>query len=222
MRTDPLRLRFTIPLVVLVGLSTLAAAQQKYIRPLVHEPVDDRHRIVLKGNVHPMARPQFEVAGAPPDLRMDRMLMVLKRSPEQQTALSKLLDDQHDKSSPQFHKWVTPEQFGQQFGPADSDIQAVTSWLQEHGFEVAQVSKGRTQIEFSGTAAQVQEAFHTPIQKYAVKGEAHWANASNPEIPEALAPVVAGLHSLHNFYKKPQLGLSPERGRLTVSPGAQP
>jgi hypothetical protein len=87
-RTDPLRLRFTIPLVVLVGLSTLAAAQQKYIRPLVYEPVDDRHRIVLKGNVHPMARPQFEVAGAPPDLRMDRMLMVLKRSPEQQTALS--------------------------------------------------------------------------------------------------------------------------------------
>lgn len=69
MRTDPLRLRFTIPLVVLVGLSTLAAAQQKYIRPLVYEPVDDRHRIVLKGNVHPMARPQFEVAGAPPDLR---------------------------------------------------------------------------------------------------------------------------------------------------------
>jgi subtilase family serine protease len=98
----------------------------------------------------------------------------------------------------------------------------VTSWLQEHGFEVAQVSKGRTLIEFSGTAAQVQEAFHTPIQEYAVKGEAHWANASNPEIPEALAPVVAGLHSLHNSYKNPQLGLSPERGRLTVSPGAQP
>ena len=222
MRTDPFRLRFTILSVVLLGLSTLAAAQQRYIRPLVHEPVDDRQRVVLKGNVHPLARPQFEVATAPPDLPMERMLLVLKRSPEQETALLKLLDDQQDKSSPQFHKWVTPEQFGQQFGPADSDIQAVTSWLQGHGFEVAQVSKGRTLIEFSGTAAQVQEAFHTPIQKYRVKGEAHWANSSNPEIPDALAPVVAGVNSLHNFYKKTQLGLSPERGRLTTSPGAQP
>ena len=222
MRTDPFRLRFTILSVVLLGLSTLAAAQQRYIRPLVHEPVDDRQRVVLKGNVHPLARPQFEVATAPPDLPMQRMLLVLKRSPEQETALLKLLDDQQDKSSPQFHKWVTPEQFGQQFGPADSDIQAVTSWLQGHGFEVAQVSKGRTLIEFSGTAAQVQEVFHTPIRKYMVKGEAHWANASDPEIPDALAPVVAGVNSFHNFYKKTQLGLSPERGRLTTSPGAQP
>ena len=220
MRTDPFRLRFTILSVVLLGLSTLAAAQQRYIRPLVNEPVDDRQRVVLKGNVHPLARPQFEVATAPPDLPMERMLLVLKRSPEQETALLKLLDDQQDKSSPQFHKWLTPEQFGQQFGPADSDIQAVTSWLQVHGFEVAQVSKGRTMIEFSGTAAQVQEAFHTAIRKYMVKGEAHWANASDPEIPDALAPVVAGVHSLHNFYKKTQLGLSPERGRLTTSPGA--
>ena len=222
MRTDPFRLRFTILSVVLLTLSTLTAAQQRYIRPLVHEPVDDRQRVVLKGNVHPLARPHFEVATAPPDLPMERMLLVLKRSPEQETALLKLLDDQQDKSSPQFHKWVTPEQFGQQFGPADSDIQAVTSWLQGHGFEVAQVSKGRTLIEFSGTAAQVQEAFHTPIRKYMVEGNAHWANASNPEIPGALAPVVAGVNSLHNFYKKPQVGLSQERGRITTSPGAQP
>ena len=57
MRTDPFRLRLTILSVVLLGLSTLAAAQQRYIRPLVHEPVDDRQRVVLKGNVHPLARP---------------------------------------------------------------------------------------------------------------------------------------------------------------------
>ncbi|MGH9546750.1 MAG: Ig-like domain repeat protein [Terriglobales bacterium] len=215
-------LRFTLPSVVLLGLSTLAAAQQKYIHPLISEPVDEGRRVVLKGNVHPLARPQFEVAEAPPNLPMERMLLVLKRSPEQEAALSKLLDDQQDKSSIQYHKWVTPEQFGQQFGPADSDIHAVTSWLQGHGFEVSQVSKGRTVIEFSGTAAQVQETFHTAIRKYVVKGEAHWANASDPEIPHALAPVVAGVNSLHNFYTKPQIGLSPERAWLTVSPGAQP
>ena len=222
MRSYLFCLRFTLPSVVLLGLSTLAAAQQKYIRPLVNQPVDEGRRVVLKGNVHPLARPQFEVAEAPANLPMERMLLVLKRSPEQEAALLKLLDDQQDKSSAQYHKWVTPEQFGQQFGPADSDIHAVTSWLQGHGFEIAQVSKGRTVIEFSGTVAQVQETFHTAIRKYVVKGEAHWANANDPEIPGALTPVVAGVLSTHNFYKRPQLVLSGNKLAATVKPGAQP
>ena len=122
-------------------LSNRAFAQQKYIPQRVNEPVDDSRRVVLKGNVHPMARSQYDVGAAPSDLPMERMLLVLKRSPEQQTALSKLLDDQQDKSSPSYHKWMTPDQFGQQFGPADSDIQAVTSWLQLHGLQVSRVTK---------------------------------------------------------------------------------
>ncbi len=227
MRPVPLRLRRSIVSLVWIAssalfLSTPATAQQRYVAPRIHEPLDEGRRIVLKGNVHPLARAQFQVAGAPADLPMDRMLLVLKRSPEQEAALLKLLDDQQDKSSPDFHKWLTPEQFGQQFGPADSDIHAVTSWLQAHGFEVAQVSKGRSVIEFSGTAAQVEEAFHTAINKYVVKGKAHWANANDPEIPASLAPVVAGVHSLHNFYAQPQLVMSGERVRAKVTPGRPP
>ena len=219
MRSVPLRLRFAIGLIGLLASSTLVPAQQRYVSPRITEPVEEGRRMVLKGNVHPLARSAFEVAAAPPDLPMERMLLVLKRSEEQETALAKLLDDQQDKLSPDYHKWVTPEQFGQQFGPADSDIQAVTSWLQGHGFSIAEVSRGRTVIEFSGTAAQVQETFHTAIHKYVVNGKAHWANASDPDIPAALAPVVAGVHSLHNFYAQPQLVISGEKVRATVRPG---
>ena len=230
MRSVPLRLRYGLASFVIiifilsstVVFSAVAVAQQRYVAPRINEPLDEGRRIVLKGNVHPLARTQFEIAAAPANLPMDRMLLVLKRSPEQETALLKLLDDQQDKSSPDFHKWLTPEQFGQQFGPADSDIHAVTAWLEAHGFEVAQVNKGRTVIEFSGTAAQVREAFHTGINKYVVKGKAHWANANDPEIPAALAPVVAGVHSLHNFYAQPQLVMSREKVRATVAAGRPP
>src|SRR5712691_1107520 len=227
MRSVPLRLRcravsFLFLLVSALVFSTIAAAQQTDVAPRINEPLDDSRRIVLKHNVHPLARTQFRVATAPDNLAMDRMLLVLKRSPEQETALLKLLDDQQDKASPAFHKWLTPEQFGQQFGPADSDIHAVTSWLEAHGFEVAQVSKGRSVIEFSGTAVQVREAFHTSINKYVVNGKAHWANANDPEIPASLAPVVAGVHSLHNFYAQPQLVMSPEQIRAKVGPGRPP
>ena len=150
-----------------------------------------------------MARPEFDRGAAPSTLPMQRMLLVLKRSPEQEAALQQFLDAQQDKSSAQYHAWLTPDEFGRQFGPADEDIQAVVSWLSSHGFDVPRVGKGRTAIEFSGTAGQVQEAFHTEIHQYAVNGEQHWANASDPQIPTALAPVVAGVNSLYDFASEP-------------------
>lgn len=181
----------------------LLAQQGGYVEPRITQPVNERQLTVLRGNTHPLARTQYDRGAAPSDLRMDRMLLVLKRSPEQETALLKLLDDQQDKGTPNYHKWVTPEQFGQTFGPADADMQAITSWLISHGFQIGNVSKGRTVIEFSGTASQVQQAFHTAIHKYVVDGEEHWANGSDLQIPAALAPVVAGVHTLHNFRKQP-------------------
>lgn len=127
------------------------------------------------------------------------MLLVLKRSPEHEAALEELLGGQLDKSSPNYHIWLTPEQFGEEFGPLDGDIQAIASWLDSHGFQVVRVSKGRTMIEFTGTAGQVQETIRTEIHKYALSGEEHWANAHDPRIPPALSPVVAGMDSLNNF-----------------------
>jgi len=133
---------------------------------------------------------------------MERMLLVLKRSPQQEAALQKLLDDQQDKNSPNYHQWLTPEEFGRQFGPTDADIQTITAWLQSHGFQVG-TTKGRTVLEFSGSASQVQQAFHTTIHKYLVNGEQHWANASDPQIPTALTPAVAGIDSLNDFPRHP-------------------
>jgi hypothetical protein len=180
-----------------------AAVQTANIPARIISAVDETNRVRLRGNVHPLARAEFDRGIAPAELPMQRMLLVLKRSDEQQSALGQLMADQYNVGAPNFHQWLTPEQFGQQFGPADADIQAVTSWLQTHGFQVAKVSKGKVAVEFSGSAAQVQEAFRTEIHKYVVNGEQHWANASDPQIPAALAPVVHGIASLHNFRPKP-------------------
>ncbi len=190
-------------------------------RPLITQAVDEAQRTVLKGNTHPLARPQFDLGAAPATLPMRRMLLVLKRSAEQEFGLRKLLDDQQDKHSPSYHKWLTPEQVGKQFGPADADMQTVTSWLQSHGFQVG-TTKGRTVLEFSGSASQVQETFYTAIHNYIVNGEQHWANASDPSIPTALTPAVAGVLTLHNFLKKPQIRLSTLTASAKVRPGKSP
>lgn len=190
------------------------------LRPLITEALDESRMTVLRGNTHPLARREFDLGTAPATLPMERMLLVLKRSPEQESALHKLLDDQQDKNSPNYHKWLTPEQFGAQFGPSDADMQTITSWLQSHGFQVG-TSKGRSVLEFSGSASQVQDAFHTTIHKYVVSAQQHWANANDPSIPAALAPAVAGVMTLHNFTKKPTLHFSGERipARMVQVPG---
>jgi subtilase family serine protease len=190
-------------------------------QPLITQPVDDSQLTVLNGNTHLLARPIFDMGKAPADLPTKRMLLVLKRSPQQESALRKLLDDQQDKGSPNHHKWLTPEQFGKQFGPTDSDMQTITSWLQSHGFQVGS-TKGRTVLEFSGNAGQVQEAFHTSIHKYIVNGTEHWANASDPSIPTALTPAVAGVLTLHNFIKKPAIHFTGQKVAAKLVAGKKP
>jgi hypothetical protein len=190
-------------------------------QPLITRPVDEHQLTVLKGNTHPLARPQFDLGTAAATLPMQRMLLVLKRGPAQEFLLRKMLDDQQDRHSASYHKWLTPEQFGKQFGPTDGDMQIITAWLQSHGFQVG-ATKGRTVLEFSGSASQVQEAFHTTIHRYVVNGEEHWANSSDPSIPTALTPAVAGVLTLHNFLKKPQIRIVKQPVTAKIRPGKSP
>jgi subtilase family serine protease len=197
MRTQPIKLLVLSTFGLLISAASFAQTNSARVR--ITQPVDETKLTVLHGNVHPLARAQFDRGAAPYSLPMERMQLLLKRSPEREDALETLMAQQQDKSSPNYHHWLTPEEFGSQFGPSDQDIQTITSWLESHGFQVGNVSKGRTVIEFSGDAAQVQEAFHTPIHSFVVNGIHHWANLNDPAIPTALTPVVAGVSSLHNF-----------------------
>src|ERR1700757_2971210 len=203
MRAGPLWRRLVrLPVLLLSVLTFISGNLLGQQRPLITNAIDEAQLTVLKGNTHPLARPEFDLGAAPASLPLQRMLLVLKRSPRQEAALARLLDDQQDKSSANYHRWLTPEQFGRQFGAPDDDLRSITGWLQSHGFQVG-TTKGRTVLEFSGSAIQVQETFHTTIHKYIVNGEQHWANAKDPSIPAALTAAVGGVLTLHNFLRKP-------------------
>jgi subtilase family serine protease len=186
-------------LIVVALVLTVTVAAQTAGR--ITEPVDPSRTVALPGNVSPLAKPEFDLGAAPASMPMQRMLLVLRRSPEQEQALQLLIESQHNPQSNSYHQWLTPNQFGQTFGPSQSDIAKVTAWLMQNGFQVANISRGRTVIEFSGTAAQVKQAFLTEIHQYQLSGKSHWANAKSPQIPVALAPVVAGVASLNSFTK---------------------
>ena len=225
MRTQPACFLRTLLFFAFFSLlfASRALPQAAPVPSRITQAVDEANLTILKGNTYPPARAEYDQGAAPASLPMNPMLLVLQRSPSQQAALAQLLDEQQDQSSPYYHQWLTPQQFGQQFGPSDQDVTTITTWLESHGFQVAPISNGRNVIEFSGTAAQVQQAFHTAIHKYSVPNantgviEDHWANATDPSIPAALTPVVAGVATLHNFLKRPQHELP----RTLVDPAAR-
>ena len=184
--------------------------------------IDESSLVVLQGNRHPLATPANDRGEAPSDLPMERMLLVLARDEKGESALQSLIASQQDKSSPDFHAWLSPDQFGKRFGPSPADIQKLTRWLESHDFKVNRIAQGGMSIEFSGTAGQVKSAFHTAIHSYVVNGEKHYANASDPQIPAALAPVVAGINTLHNFRKQPMIRVLGKATRIANTSMWQP
>jgi Pro-kumamolisin, activation domain/Bacterial Ig-like domain (group 3) len=189
---------------LLLFVAGFAHAQQAAANPArITQAVDNSVKITLKGNVHPLANAKFDRGAVVASLPMKRMLMVLKRSDVQEAALKTYLDQQQDKHSANFHQWLTPTQMGQKYGPNSADIKTITTWLESQGFEIGSVAKSGMFIEFSGTAGQVASAFNTEVHSYLVDGQLQQANASDPQIPAALAPVVAGFASLNNFPRKP-------------------
>ena len=167
-------------------------------------PVVAQARRVPAGNVPPKARPEFDQGPVDPVMPLNYMSLVLKRSAAQQAELDRLLEEQQKPGAPQYHRWLTPEQFGERFGARPEDIDRLTGWLQSAGFTVKRVARARDSIIFSGTAQQVQAAFYAEIHYYRVDGKLHYANASAPSVPEELAGLIAAVRGLNNFGVPPR------------------
>jgi pseudomonalisin len=182
---------------------------------------DETQSVTLSGNVHPQARAEFDMGQADEETRMDRMLLLLKPPPAKQAELDALVVAQQNPSSPLYHQWLTPAEYGAKFGASAQDRAHVTAWLAAQGFTVDEVAAGNNLVVFSGTAAQVSDAFHTAMHRYRVNGAAHLANAQDPQIPETLSGVIGGIVSLNDFRHESEI-----KARTPLAPqassGAQP
>jgi trimeric autotransporter adhesin len=186
-----------LPLIAQIGKQPPEVAR-------ITEPIGDGKLVTLNGNVHPLAISRFDQGAAPDDMKTGRIMLVLRSSKAQRQSLTEYLSGLQNRTSPNYHKWLTPAEYGAMFGLPDSDLRAVTGWLESYGFRIEKVPQARNVVEFSGTVGQIQNAFHTRIHCFVVAGQRHYANVSDPKIPEALAPVVAGIATLNDFRPVPQ------------------
>jgi hypothetical protein len=205
------------PLAATVMLCSVAIAQSHAPTVRIVDRIDENNLVTLKGNTLPVANARNDRGRVSPTLPMSDLILVLSRDAAQQAAFEKFVASQYDSTSPSFHQWLTPEQVGENFGPSEADIASISNWLTGHGFTINQVTKDRMSIRFSGTAAQVESAFHTEIHNLNINGAAHIGNMSDPQIPAALAPVVIGVKALHNVFPRPlhRMGSTVQRDSAT-------
>ena len=183
-----------VTVLLISAFAAIGAAPDRVTRP-----VDPGRTVSINGNVHRLAQPQFDKGPADPGMAMDYMVLMVKPSAAQQADLDQLLADQQNSSSPHFRQWLAPEAFGNRFGLSAGDQSKVVAWLVSQGFNVNHLARGRNWIAFSGSAAQVTAALRTSIHRFQVDGETHFANTSDPAVPEALSDVVGGFLGLNDF-----------------------
>ena len=198
-------------LTAILNSPALAQIDRSAVAPQarVTEQIKESNLVTLSRNTHPAANYKNDRGAVSDALDLDHILLLLQRTPEQEQALNQLIDELNDRNSPNFHQWLTPEEYGQ-FGVAQEDINKVVGWLEYHGFRINQVYANHMMIDFSGSAGQVREAFHTDIHQLEVNGEQHLANMTDPQIPVALAPAVTGIVSLNDFKPEPMYRVKPD------------
>jgi len=183
-------------LALFAGLPTFSdAAVQNRITGAVQES----SRVSLAHTVAPKAARSADLGAAPSSLKLEGMTVRFSMTDAQQAALTQLLSDQQNPSSSRFHQWLTPQQFGAQFGLSADDLSKVSSWLTAQGFTITGTANSSTFISFSGTVAQVQYAFGTSIHNVSLNGEQHIANLTEPTLPAAIAGVVGNITGLNDF-----------------------
>jgi uncharacterized protein (TIGR03437 family) len=196
----PARFLFTIFISLAVAIPALAQTRRTpHSVNRINVKVDAAKMHSLTGQTHHLAQPQHDQGLVDPAMRMERMMLMVRPSAGQQTDLDALLADLQNPSSRSFHQWLTPEEFGERFGLTNSDLSKVVAWLAAEGFDIKETARGKNWIAFSGTAGQVAKSLHTEIHRFQVNGETHYANATDPSIPEALADVVSGVNGLDDF-----------------------
>ena len=172
-------------------------------RILLTKGIDDDKLVTLHGNTRPEARDRRNDRGrVDDDFPMEHMLLQLRRPAELEQKFEDFIEQLTDKSSPNFRAWLMPPEQGQLYGPSQADLDTLQTWLESHGFTVNYIYPTGMVMDISGTAGTINAAFHTEIHHLDVRGQAHYANMTDPSIPAALAPLVVGVVSMHDF--KPQ------------------
>jgi len=187
----------------LLSLSAFALLAQAAPQNRIATAVNNSSRVAVPGNLSGHVKHATDLGAAPANQKLETLTLRFSMTASQQADLNQLLAVQLDPSSPSYHQWLTPEQFGARFGLSSSDIAKASSWLTSQGFTITGVARSSTFINFRGTVGQAANAFGTSIHTLSYNGEQHISNITDPVLPSAIAAVVTSITGLDDFRPKP-------------------
>ncbi len=217
-----MRYSYYLFLIFFLLLPCPSAAQTKVLPERLGARIDEAQIMQLKGSLHPLARAQNDLGPADPTIKLPGITMIFRPTAAQKADLEALLAAQQKPTSPNFHKWLTPQQYGDRFGIAPADLAKISAWLEAKGFVIVDTPASRTSFIFSGTAAQVNAAFRTEIHNYQAREQKFFTNNSELSVPSALAGIVAGFRGLDNYRLKPRLRPAEAAANHATHPGTSP
>jgi subtilase family serine protease len=177
-----------------VGAIALLAA----VCPLagVARAAADAPRVTVQG-VAPVPTSAAVTSDLAPAKTID---LTVALTPSDPAALAQYAQAVNTPGSPLYHQFITVDQFAQRFGAGAQSTEAVRDALAEAGLTVGSRSANGLELPVSGTAAQVESAFATDLQRVTLAdGAASYADTTAPSLPQAAAGAVqdiAGLDSL--------------------------
>jgi subtilase family serine protease len=166
---------------------------------------DQNQRSLLSGNTLPLIQQAhlMQATDATQQLNLSIGLQ-LRNSSELDSLLSAIYDPQ----SPQYHQYLTPDQFNQLFAPTSDQVQQVVSYLQGQGLTVTSVAPNNLLIDATGSAAQAQQSFNIQINNYQLGKQTFYANASPPSVPAPISQLITSIGGLdssvqyHPLYRR--------------------
>ena len=176
-----------------------------YAQPrLVKGQIQDKERVRMSGHVNPRAKAANDIGPMDASETLPPITLIFRQTPEQQADLDRLLMAQQDPTSPDYHRWLSPEQYADRFGASPDDIAKITAWLEQHNLHVTAVGRSRTSLAFTGAVGDVEQTLQVSFHRYAVDGRNHFANTGEPSLPVAIQAAIGSIHGLNDFRMQPR------------------
>ena len=168
---------------------------------------------VLRASAGPEIPAHSRVLGPVASLQRIRVDVTLKLPDP--GAVTSFIASLSDKSSPEFHHFLRPEQFGQLFGPPLSEVASVDAVLRSDGLQPGPVTSDHLSIPVTAPAREIEHAFHVMLRRYVLPGgRTAWTSSSAPSISAAVADDVDAVVGLGDLDQPRSMLARPERARV--------
>lgn len=158
-------------------------------------PQQAQGRVAIPGHLVPVLKNHTALHASASTRQLQLSIALNLRNRDK---LNTLLSAQNDPTSTLYHRYLTPQEFTDFFGPTTDTVNQVVSYLNSQGLKVGSVSSNNTLINASGSVATVEKAFGTSISDYTLNGRSVYAPASEPSVPASLAGVILNISGLDN------------------------